>query len=182
MSIIVEDGSQVAGAESYVTVAFCDTYHANRNNSAWASIATTALKEGYLRQAAAYIETIYRGKWKGVRVTATQSMDWPRWGCEITDVVLGQIAFYVPATQIPLQLQNAQAELALYAALGNPSTAGGSLNPNLNQNVISKDVGPIKIVYDQFSSQSPRYPMVDGYLKIFMQEGVGAGTLRLSRT
>jgi hypothetical protein len=175
MSIIVEDGTGVTGAESYVSTAFCDTYHANRNNTGWAAIASTALKEGYLRQAEAYLRQTYRGKWKGVRVTALQALDWPRWGCEITDVTLGQISYYVPYNVIPLELQYVQAELALFAV-------AGALNPNLKQGIITKKVGPIEIEYDPYSSQSPRYPIVDGYMKIFIQAGMQGGAFRLVRT
>lgn len=175
MSIIVEDGTMVPNAESYVTVAFCNTYHANRNNAGWAAIATDVLREGYLRQAMAYLQGNYRGKWKGVRVSAIQALDWPRWGCELTDVVLGQIAYYVPSTVIPLELQYVVAELALFAV-------AGPLNPNLAQNIVSKSVGSLKIDYDTYSPQSPRYPIVTGYLKIFIMAGTGSGMMRLSRS
>lgn len=174
MSIIVEDGTQVPGAESYVTTAFCDTYHSNRNNSAWVAL-STSLKEGYLRQAMGYIQGVYRGKWKGVRVSALQALDWPRWGVEITDVTLGQIAYYVPYNEIPLELQYVQAELAWFAA-------SGLLNPNLTQNVLTKKVGPIEVQYDPYSPQSPRYPIVEGYLKIFLQGGTGTGQVKLTRS
>jgi len=175
MTIIIEDGTQVVGAESYVTTDFCDTYHANRNNTGWAAIASSTLKEGYIRQAMAYLETNFRGRWKGTRVTSVQMLDWPRWGCQIDDVTLGQVAYYIPYNVIPLQLQNVVAELALFAV-------AGFLDPNLQQGIITKKVGPLAVTYDPYSPQSPRYPIVNGYLRIFMTAGNGSGRMSLSRT
>ena len=43
MSLIVEDGTGLAGAESYVSVTDADTYHDKRGNTAWATL-TTAQK------------------------------------------------------------------------------------------------------------------------------------------
>ena len=45
MTLIVEDGTGLANAESYVSVADATTYHANIGNTAWAAITSDATKE-----------------------------------------------------------------------------------------------------------------------------------------
>lgn len=54
MALIVEDGTGLADAESYLSVADADTYHADRNNEAWQDY-STAEKEAALRKATQYI-------------------------------------------------------------------------------------------------------------------------------
>jgi len=51
------------GAESYISVADADTYHASRGNAAWAAIATTAIKEQCLRRATDYMTAEYGARW-----------------------------------------------------------------------------------------------------------------------
>jgi len=51
MALIVEDGSIVTGAESYCTVAFANTYLANRGYTAWdALMIRTPKNRPYARQ------------------------------------------------------------------------------------------------------------------------------------
>ena len=50
MSLVVEDGTGKADAESYISVADADTYHSNRGNTDWAALTTTE-KEQLLRGA-----------------------------------------------------------------------------------------------------------------------------------
>ncbi len=111
MALIIEDGSVVAGAESYASVADADTYHVNRGNAAWTG--TDAVKEAALRKAAAYLDGEYRRRWKGYRVQPlVQVMEWPR--------------VSVPSNTIPQRLKDAQCELALRALAGElaPDTHG----------------------------------------------------------
>ena len=78
MSLIVEDGTGRADAESYASVSVADAYHTARGNTAWAALATTALKEAALRKATDYLGQTYGLRWKGYRMTTTQALDWPR--------------------------------------------------------------------------------------------------------
>lgn len=132
MALIVEDGSIVLGAESYATVLECDTYHANRGNTAWTG--TDAVKESALRKAATFLDGEYRRRWKGYRVQpTTQAMEWPRLGvCVVIDYPSSVAAYgylsadYLDETTIPKRLKDAQCELALRALSAElaPDTAG----------------------------------------------------------
>ena len=83
MSLIVEDGSIVTGAESYISVADASTYHTARGNAAWAALASDAVREQCLRKATDYMEQVYRSRWQGCRVGETQALSWPRYDVEV---------------------------------------------------------------------------------------------------
>jgi hypothetical protein len=78
MALIVEDGTGLANAESYVSVAAATTYHANVGNTAWAAITSDTTKEQLLRKATDYMVAQYRLQYAGCRRYSTQSLDWPR--------------------------------------------------------------------------------------------------------
>lgn len=157
MSLIVEEGTGKADAESYISVADATTYHANRGNAAWAALASDTVREQLLRKATEYMQQTYRLRWKGVRTSTTQALDWPRSGVEIDDVPLGRIAYYYSTSSVPVEVQRACAELALKA-----STA--DLLADLSQGVKSKKVGPIEVTYDENSNRSKQYVAIDRML------------------
>ncbi len=168
MSLNVETGTGSATSESYISVTDASTYHANRGNSTWALL-TTAQMEEALRRATDYMVQTYRRKWKGTRVTSTQALDWPRvfviredfysTGLTIPDVSTGE--FYYPSDEVPTEVKNACAELALKAA-------SGELLPDLGQGVVREKVDVLEVEYDKYSSQTPRYTAIDRLLAPFL--------------
>jgi len=164
MALIVEDGSVVAGAESYCSVAFATTYHANRGNTAWAAIATDTIREELLRKATEYTIQKYRMRWSGFRLGSLQLLDWPRSYVPIPDVIQPGHGAYVSISIIPEEVKNACAELALRAIVGD-------LLGDLSQQKIHSEVGPIKVTYDKFSAQSIRYSAIDGMLSPYLKSG-----------
>ena len=107
MSIIVEDGTVVANANSFCSVAYADTYHGDRlYSSAWTATSTpTASKEKALMSATSMLDTMV--KWSGTKTDVDSSLSWPRTGVVTTD---GQS---IGENTIPKFLLNATAELAL---------------------------------------------------------------------
>lgn len=172
MSLIVEDGTGLSTAESYASVAECDTYLANNGITIWAPLLTVE-KEQALRRATHFMLQVYRVQWKGQRVNATQSLDWPRWNVQLPDL-FGTVNAYVPYNQIPATLKNATSELALIAA-------AGDLNLTLAQNIISKAVGPLKVVYDKDSPQQKRYTYVNQMLSIYITGRASGAMVKLGR-
>jgi hypothetical protein len=73
-----EDGTGLTTANSFGTVAEADDYHDGRGNTAWASIATSALKEDCLVRATDYIEKRFGHKFRGFRRSGDQALSWPR--------------------------------------------------------------------------------------------------------
>ena len=155
MTIIVEDGTGTAGAESYVSAADADLYHINRGNTGWPDL-DADVKEQALRRAADFMVGTYRGRWKGYRAQLTQSLDWPRKAVILTDT---SINYQIPFNQIPVEVKNAQCELALRTATST------NLAPDLTQNVLHESVGSLQTSYDRYTSQSPRFRQVDIMLR-----------------
>lgn len=173
MALIVEDGSVVAGAESYIDVSYADAYHANRGNTTWAALAT-ADKEAAIRKATDYMGEAYRLKWNGQRYSVMQTLDWPRMMVPRKDTVGFQFSsqVYYDYRSIPDEVKRANAELAL-------RTLGGDLAPDLSQGVRSKKIGAMEVVYDTSSPQAKRYRQVDMSLSIFFDSsGIRMGVMR----
>ena len=154
MSLIVEDGTNVAGAESYVSLAEANAYFSSRGNpSDWTSL-SDAVKEQYLREAADYLEMFYGHRWKGRRSENDQPLAWPRSG------VLDQDQYQIEPDVIPQRLKNAQYEATLRRA------TEGSLLPDVETpgDIKSEDVqaGPVRnsVEYAGGASQLPQYTKV----------------------
>lgn len=127
MAIIGEDGTGISGAAAYGAdpVALTTAYWAERPNdplaATWAAeTATTAIKEGALRSAAAYVEATWGPFFIGHRKTQTQGLSWPRVAGrdEAGDLIplTDGLGNELPA--LPPQLIAAQAELAARAVTG----------------------------------------------------------------
>src|SRR5262245_25534004 len=105
MTLTTEDGTGLANAESYCSVADADTYHTNFGNTTWTG--STAAKEIALRKATRWLDVTWNGKWKGRKNTTTQGLDWPRYWAEDAD------GFSIQPDSVPTRLRDACAEAAL---------------------------------------------------------------------
>lgn len=102
--------SVTVGTDTYCTVDAADKYHANMGNTEWPTAtdeATVAKKEIALRRATSFLDTIARGKWKGIKALQTQALAWPR--SSVTD----EDGYTLDETVIPQQIANATCEAAL---------------------------------------------------------------------
>jgi len=175
MALIVEDGTVVVGAESYISEADSLTYHAARGNSPWPTI-TQAQREEALRRATDYMNQMYRSRWKGYRKTAVQTLDWPRTYVHLepfTHGAVGAYPFLVADNIVPVEVKNACAEFAIRAA-------AGELTPDLTRAESSVRVGEISVTYDPTSSEAVRYRALDAMLAPYLTGS--AMNLRVVRT
>lgn len=117
MAFTVEDGSVVAGANSYVTLAYANDYFAIDVNAAstWAAL-TDPNKELYLQAATRILDQ--KVKWKGDKVDETSALRWPRTGVYDRDDIL------IEDTEIPDQLKEVVCEMAKYLLSGEDPTVG----------------------------------------------------------
>jgi hypothetical protein len=178
MALIVETGAIVAGAESYISVADADTYHANRANTAWDSVDD---KEAALRKATDYMVQMYRQRWKGFRKTSTQPLDWPRSlvalepavdGMDGTEYFTGAAFTYiVPNDTVPTEVKNACAEFALRAAVG-------ELAADVDRLASSEKIGPITITYEPLATPLKRYVAIEALLGPFLSQPSFTAKLR----
>lgn len=152
MAIVVEDGTGVAGAETFISVTDADTYHINRTATAWTD-ATTEAKESALRKSKDYLEGKYRLRWKGTRATQGQPLSWPRTG------VYDQDGYLIASTTIPQALKDAQAEAALRAL-------SADLQPDLERGgaVKREKVDVIEVEYFGAAAGETLRPTVDRLL------------------
>jgi hypothetical protein len=167
MALIVETGSASTTAESYASVADADTYHANRANTDWASLATAA-KEAALRKATDYMTQQYGERWKGYRYTNTQALDWPRsWVLKPGPFIEN---FY-EHDEIPAPVSRACMELALRAS-------AGDLSEDTAQEIIREKVGQIETEYQPGSRAGAKYPAVERGLAPLL---TGSGGVQIAK-
>ena len=173
MTIVVETGTGDPAAESYISVAEADAYFESVGETSWGS-KPYGQKETALRRATNYIGETYQLRWKGCRASTTQALDWPRLDVE-SGALAGTGNPIVPSTKIPVALRRATAQFALQALLGN-------LSPVLKPIVLSKTIGPIKVVYDNNSRESNKYVTQDKLLAPYLKGSVSGSMMKLVRS
>lgn len=156
MSLIVEDGTGLSTAASYISVDDADTYHMERQNADW--VGSAEAKEGALRRATDFMLQRYRGAWQGYRLNSTQALDWPRSWVEVD-------GYSVASDSVPTPIKQACAELALRAL-------AGDLNADQDQAGITREkIGQIEVEYGLGASTAVKYPAVDELLAPYLQTG-----------
>lgn len=155
MALIVEDGTGKSDAESYLSVADCDTYWTKHGDPTTWSGATTAAKEEALRMATQYLDVVYGARFRGYRVDEDQSLAWPRSG------IIDRDGYEVPDDALPSKLEEATAEAAhrhitetdgLIPDLDNPGTVGE----------LEQQIGPLRerIKYTGGNSPIKRFRII----------------------
>lgn len=170
MPLIVEDGTGLSTAESYISVADASAYHSSIGNAAWAALASDTLREQLLRKATIYLKGEYHGRWTGVRYTTSQALDWPRSLSPIKDSPVGA---YYATNLVPQDVKNACASLALRAATA-------PLVSDQTRTKSSVTVGPISTTYQEGSSTKVRYVEIDQMLSPYLRSG--SGLVRMVRS
>lgn len=152
-TITVEDGTQVTGANSYVTTAELSTYADERGVTI-----SAAEQEDLLIEAMDYIES---QSFKGYKLTETQALQWPR-----GDVLVD--GYYIDTDEIPTLLKEAQMESALAIDAGNSPIA------NIERKKDRVVVGEIEVEYSSSSSSQVILQKVDLKLRKLIKNGGGS--------
>jgi hypothetical protein len=167
MALIVEDGTVIEGANSYVAIADVTAYASAIGNTAWAAAAEAAQEAAILR-AMRYIEGNYEHRWKGLRRNRDQALTWPR--ADVFD----QEGYDVRADHIPQLLKDAVCEAALREI-----ASANSLNPDLSRgdlaDSVSVSAGPVS-QSRSFRSDTPLYklfPQIENKLKRYIKNEGG---------
>lgn len=145
-SLVVEDGSIVMGANTYVDASVFNTHLSNRGLSFNSTAGTV---EQTLILAMDYIET---RKYFGLRVSSDQSLSWPR-----ADVWIDN--YPIPNNVIPDVLKKAQIEVAIAIDSGN------NPNSNLDRTTKREKVGDVEVEYSDSARDSVKLTAVDDLLK-----------------
>ncbi len=124
MALVVEDGTGLANADSYLSLADATAYllrqgkftlaetTGNVNNNA----AYPLLQEVHMWKAAQYVDFLCQGKAVGIKVSGTQALVWPRRKVARD----GRWEDGSPAPVVPDNVKWAQAEAAELSASGEP--------------------------------------------------------------
>jgi len=167
--LIVEDGTIVADANSYVSVddatAYFDTHpdqatwdDAGEDRQIWALIRATR-----------YLEARYSGRWRGAPVGfvgsmtgLVQNLSWPRVVYSPQGYLYGSVAGQY---EIPSQLIEAECELALR------DIREGSLSPDKKRGayVTSESVGPLSVSYRQDAPSKTQFPELEVILSPLLE-------------
>lgn len=154
-TIVVEDGTVVSGANSFVSVAEFISFASNRG----IDIDTTDDDPDVLLIKAMDDLVSKESQFKGSRVDEDQTLPFPRedvwmYGYELLPTELTDGTDQYP---IPQELKNAQMQIALYLK------AGIDLAPITNNNLKRKKTGPLEREYFQGGSQ-PYLKQLDTWL------------------
>jgi hypothetical protein len=151
--LTVEDGTGLAGANSYVSLPDADAYFAARLNSTWIT-KTDDERSSALIQATQYLDTRY--SFRGCQVIDTQALAWPRYN-------RGLPAYNWPVKRV----KDACCEAALRAATG-------ALFADQDASIVtSEKVGDIAVTYAeaQRNGGQVRIAIVDELLGPFLASG-----------
>lgn len=163
MALIVEDGSIVADANTYLTEA-----EANTLLEGYGFVLTPATAEANLRTAAQYLES-FRRLYQGAKVSSAQTLQFPRQGLLID-------CFLIASDTIPEQLKIAQA-LAAYE-----ESVGKNLQATSNgQTIIEKSVaGAVTVKYADHSQNSAQlnFPQIDTQIEPLLKQRSGLEVFR----
>lgn len=120
MPLIVEDGTGVVGANSYVSVEFADSYFAGHVYYAdqWAAL-DPLKKENLLSAASRTLDQLFN--WYGYRTFAEQELAWPRQYVYVSDR-----SAYLDNQTIPLALKEATCEMAYHVSKGDAFKSTGT--------------------------------------------------------
>lgn len=164
MPVVVEDGTGLSTAESYVSESACSTLLTALDPLAASNLFTllSAIKQSVaLRASARELDRMTRARLQGARKKATQALLWPRAGVFTDD------GYLVDDDSVPQAIKDAQCYLAW--AWTDADAAASATGPNLlapnvptGAGALTSEavqVGPIKIdsAWGAGAAESPRY-------------------------
>ena len=170
MALVVEDGTGLATAESYISVSDTDTYFTERGSPTdWTGL-STANKEAALRYATEWLDG--RFEWIGgvVDYNDPQALGWPRVDAEDRE---GRI---VLSTIVPAKVKDATCEVAL-------AHAGTALNATQARGgqVLREKVGSIEVEYQPGAPAEDVMPHVTRMLRGY-GTSVSSGLIDVERS
>jgi hypothetical protein len=155
MGIIVEDGTGLAGANSYASEDELDTYTDDR-----AITLATGDAEAALIRATAAIDAIYGSRFPGYKTNGRdQNLLWPRIYAYDGDGDL------IDSDEIPVEIKNATCEAAVREL-----TTPGSMSPDLERGggVKRLKAGSVEIEYGSNAEAGTTFSVIDGILSALL--------------
>jgi hypothetical protein len=166
MTIVVEDGSGVTGANSYVTLAEARAYASARGVNLSGSDSAV---EQHIVKSIDYLEA-QRARYKGNKTNTSQSLQWPRSNVTIDNEI-------ILSDEIPQILKSLQCQVIITDHLGI------DLFPVQQGNfVIREKIGPLDTTFSDKikTSATPTVPAIDALL-LPLCRNTGSGILSTER-
>ena len=163
MAFVVETGAGLSNANSYLSEADADSYHADHSGSTDWSGASSSDKQKALRLATQYLDTKYDGRWKGVRTSESQSLAWPRYNVSDSD------GYTYDSDDLPQKLKDATAELALKVIEGDTLLDDLTDSGTIKKSRVKVDTIEEEIEYLGGNSPVKKYMLIDHLIKQLIQ-------------
>ena len=171
MALVVQDGNNPAGANSYASSDTADTYASDRGKTSWTD-ASEGKDEALIRATAA-IDATYGARFPGWKTfLRDQLTQWPRTDAyDVDDNLIG-------ANEVPIEVINATIEGA-FRELASP----GSLLPDLDRGGSLKRVkaGSVEVEYADNAESTTTYSIIDGILAPILMASSGGLAGRTTR-
>ncbi len=170
MALVVEDGSGVPSANTFILVADADAYFSARGIADWTGEASS--KEASLIRAMDWLNGL---NWRGDVLTYNQPLCWPRYGvpsrgmsCVMNGYAYGGLLSYWPSNEIPSQVKDAQCEAALRYL------DGTDMMPDLDRGgrVVMEKVDVITTQYESGAPAGKTFPAIMALLRPFLLSSV----------
>ena len=166
-TLIIENGTNVSGADSYLSASDATVYCANYRLTSWSS-QTDAQKDVLLRKATQYIDQYYLRRWKGQRTYNSQPLQWPRQYVlqyepeppvdDYNSFAAGIPVYnYIDKNTIPTELKNAVAEAA-YKFIAQDMTE------DQGRKTTSESVGSLSVTYAASAKEKTIFTRVEQLL------------------
>lgn len=159
MTLVVETGAGVTGANTYVSAADFITYAAARGYTI-----DPLLAEKWIVLAMDYLETL---QFIGTKQNRDQALQWPRYNVVID-------SYYIDPNTIPQELIKAENEIAIQMSLGNDPIQ------NRKPAIKSEQVGSIKVEYADGASSITLPVRITNFLAKLVEGG--STSFKVSRT
>lgn len=150
MALVIEDGSVVSGANSYITL---EEYRAWANVRGITASDSDTVLERYILRAMDYFEQL---QFIGNKANENQPLQWPR-----TEALID--GYYADATEIPVNVKTAMYEAVKVEADGYSELL------NQERRTIREKIGDIEITYADNSENRTITPALTNALRKIIQ-------------
>jgi hypothetical protein len=155
MAFIVEDGTQVASANAYITEAWLEQYAEDTGQT----LASGNVEAAIVR-ASIWIDGRYGMRFPGLIYGRTQGLLWPR------SSSYDRNGYLVAEDAVPIEIKRATAEAAI-RELADPGALAPDVVASAGGAVKREKLGPLEVEYEAGTSAGatgPGFPVIDGIL------------------
>lgn len=177
MAILVEDGTGIAGSNSYASEDDADDYAEERDLTDWTDD-STGDKEAALIRGTATLDAIYRSQYPGVRANGRdQGLEWPRvvstsFTSGDLNLVVDAEGHQIDADEIPLEVMQATIELAVRELV-----TPGSTMPDVDRQIKSVKAGSVSVEFAGNARDTTDFNIVEAIMARLLGGSSGGSSI-----